>query len=302
MKGAIIGDIIGSTYEFNPTKEYNFQLLNKGMTFTDDTVTTFAIIDSILNNTPFEKSLHSWCNRYPQRGYGLRFSQWLASDNPQPYNSFGNGSAMRVCPIGFVYPSKVQVLNVSKESAEITHNHAEGIKGAQAVALAIHLACQGLDKAVIKKELENEFGYNLSIPYKQIQPDYKFDETCQGSVPESLMAFFESTDFESAIRLAISLGGDADTQACIVGGIAEAYYKYIPQSLIDVCLPLLTDEMKVLLKRFYYKYKIEKSSLADRMEDEGFGTLEKVEGMEKPEFIVEYISEEEYKKRMKNKD
>lgn len=271
MIGSIIGDIIGSTYEFNPTKDYNFQLFTKEMTFTDDSVLTFAVIESLLDKTLFDKSIHKWGNRYPGRGYGLRFSLWLASDNPQPYNSFGNGSAMRVSPVGLVFPSKVQVLKYAKLSAEATHNHPEGIKGAQAVALAIHLACQGVDKKVIKAEIETEFGYDVSKTYQQIQPDYKFDETCQGSVPESLIAFFESTDFESAIRLAVSLGGDADTQACIVGGIAEAYYKEIPQDITDKCMSLLTPEMKKLLKRLYKDYTIKKSTLGDRMESEGFG-------------------------------
>jgi ADP-ribosylglycohydrolase len=273
MIGSILGDIIGSTYEFNPSKDYNFQLFTKEMTFTDDSVLTFAVIESLLDKIPFDKTIHKWGNEYPGRGYGLRFSQWLASENPQPYNSFGNGSAMRVSPVGLVLPSRAQVLNYAKLSAEVTHNHPEGIKGAQAVALAIHLACQGLDKKVIKEEIENEFGYNVSKSYQQIQLVYEFDETCQGSVPESLIAFFESTDFESAIRLAVSLGGDADTQACIVGGIAEAYYKEIPKDITDKCMSLLTPEMKKLLKRLYKDYKLNKSTLADRMESEGFGNI-----------------------------
>jgi ADP-ribosylglycohydrolase len=273
MIGSIIGDIIGSTYEFNQTKEYNFKLFTKEMTYTDDSVLTFAVIDSLLNKVPFDKSIHKWGNDYPDRGYGLRFSQWLADNNPQPYNSFGNGSAMRVSPIGLIFPSKVQVLKYAKLSAEVTHNHIEGIKGAQAVALAIHMACQGFDKSEIKKEIEEEIGYDLSKTYKRVHKDYIFDETCQGSVPESLIAFFESTNFESAIRFAVSLGGDADTQACIVGGIAEAYYKEIPQDFIDKCLPLLTDKMRSLLKQLYKDYKLEKSTLADRMESEGFGNI-----------------------------
>jgi len=140
MLGSIIGDIIGSTYEFNPTKDYNFQLFTKEMTFTDDTVLTCAVIESLLSKIPFNKTIHTWGNKYPGRGYGGRFSQWLASDNPQPYNSFGNGSAMRVSPVGLVFPAKKQVLANAKASAEVTHNHPEGIQGAQAVALAIHMS------------------------------------------------------------------------------------------------------------------------------------------------------------------
>jgi ADP-ribosylglycohydrolase len=273
MLGSIIGDIIGSTYEFNSTKDYNFKLFTKEMTFTDDSVLTFAVIDSLLKNKAFDKSIHKWGNDFPGRGYGLSFSQWLADSNPQPYNSFGNGSAMRVSPVGLIMPTRKQVLDYAKLSAEITHNHIEGIRGAQAVALAIHMACQGFDKSAIKEEIEEKIGYDLSKTYKQIHNTYEFDETCQGSVPEALIAFLESTDFESAIRLAISLGGDADTQACIVGGIAEAYYKEIPPRFTDECLPLLTKEMRLLLKQLYKDYKLQKSTLADRMESEGFGEI-----------------------------
>ncbi len=299
MTGSVIGDIIGSTYEFNPTKDYHFQLFTKEMTYTDDSVLTFAVIDSLLNKNPFDKSIHKWGNDYPGRGYGYRFSQWLADRNPKPYNSFGNGSAMRVSPVGLVLPSKIQVLKFAELSAEVTHNHTEGIKGARAVALAVHLACQGLDKSDMKKEIERETGYDLSKTYQQIHSDYAFNETCQGSVPEALTAFFESTDFESAIRLAIALGGDADTQACIAGGIAEAYYKEIPQVFIDKCLPLLTEEMRTLLKRLYKDYKLEKSPLADRMESEGFGTFTPIDGMDVT-YEEEIISEEEHKRRRKN--
>lgn len=273
MIGAIIGDIIGSTYEFNPTKDYNFELFTKGMTFTDDSVLTIAIADSILKEKAFDKTVHEWGNKYPGRGYGLRFSQWLATSKPKSYDSYGNGSAMRVSPIGLVFPSRHKVLQYAKASAIITHNHIEGIKGAQAVALAIHMACQGFDKKIIKTEIESTFGYELSKSYKQIHKDYQFDETCHGTVPEALIAFFESTDFESAIRLAVSLGGDADTQACIVGGIAEAYYKLIPNNFKENCLPLLTDEMRLVVLKLHRKYPLEKSTLADRMESEGFGTF-----------------------------
>lgn len=254
MKGAIIGDIIGSVYEFAGIKDYNFELFPKNMAFTDDTVLTIAIANSILHNIPFDKSLHSFGNRYQGRGYGFRFSQWLASPNPKPYNSFGNGSAMRVCPIGLAFTSKYEVLKYAKLSAEVTHNHIEGIKGAQAVALAVHLAIQGNDKKVIKSEVEELTGYNLSRSYEQIQNTYRFNETCQGSVPEAMIAFFESSDFESAIRLAVSLGGDADIQACIVGGIAEAYYKVIPERFINKCLPLLTNELRNILREIYEKF------------------------------------------------
>lgn len=256
MKGSIVGDIVGSAYEFNSTKDYNFELFTKQMDFTDDSVLTCAVIDSILNYIPFDEAIYSWGNRYPGRGYGGRFNQWLSENNPKPYNSYGNGSAMRVSPIGFIFESMDQVLDYAKRSAEVTHNHIEGIKGAQAVALAIHLAKKGSDKSKIKREIESTFGYNLSVSYYKIHSEHRFDETCQGSVPESFIAFFESTDFESAIRLAVSLGGDADTQACIAGGIAEAYYKKIPQKFIDHCLSMLPMEMTILLERLYEEHSL----------------------------------------------
>ena len=271
MKGAIIGDIIGSTYEFNPTKDYNFELFAKGMTFTDDTVLTIAVTDSILNNITYDKTIYDWGNRYTGRGYGFRFSKWLANPNPQPYNSFGNGSAMRVSPVGLAYPTISKVLKHAELSAVCSHNHPEGIKGAQAVALAIHLACQGHDKTTIKLEIEERIGYDLSESYQSIHDRYDFDETCQGSVPEALIAFFESTDFESAIRLTVSLGGDADTQAAMAGAIAEAYYKEIPEKFIQTCMPRLTEEMSTLLDKLYKKYPLKKSTLVDRMEMEGIG-------------------------------
>ncbi|MFO7828911.1 MAG: ADP-ribosylglycohydrolase family protein [Bacteroidales bacterium] len=251
MIGAIIGDIIGSTYEGNPTKNYNFELFTPGMVFTDDTVLTIAVADALLHKKPFDKTIHEWGNKYPNSGYGFNFSLWLADSNPQPYNSFGNGSAMRVSPVGFFFNSEQEVLQFAKRSAEVTHNHPEGIKGAQAVALAIFLAKTGKKKEIIKSVIVEKFNYDLNRKYQDIKKTYSFDVSCQGSVPEALVAFLESTDFESAIRLAIALGGDADTQACIAGGIAEAYYKSIPKKFTDHCLPLLTDEMHTVINKLY---------------------------------------------------
>ncbi|MFO7844069.1 MAG: ADP-ribosylglycohydrolase family protein [Bacteroidales bacterium] len=251
MVGAIIGDIIGSTYEGNATKNYNFELFTPGMTFTDDTVLTIAVADALLHKKPFDKTIHEWGNKYPNSGYGFNFSIWLSRSDLKPYNSFGNGSAMRVSPVGFFFNTENEVLEFAKRSAEVTHNHPEGIKGARAVALAVFLAKTGQNKETIKSVIAEKFDYDLTSKYKDIKESYSFDVTCQGSVPEAFIAFFESSDFESAIRLAISLGGDADTQACIAGAIAEAYYQSIPKKFIDKCLPLLTEEMQAVLNLLY---------------------------------------------------
>lgn len=255
MIGSIIGDIIGSTYEGNPTKNYNFELFTPGMTFTDDSVLTIAVADALLHQKPFDKTIHQWGNKYPNSGYGFNFSLWLSDSDPQPYNSYGNGSAMRVSPVGLFCSSQQQVLKYAKLSAEATHNHPEGIKGAQAVALAGYLARTGHKIETIRTDIEKLTGYDLSKKYSEIKKSYTFNITCQGSVPEALIAFLESTDFESSIRLAISLGGDADTQACIAGGIAEAYYKSIPKKFTNRCLPLLTDEMTSIIEKLYQNIK-----------------------------------------------
>lgn len=254
MIGAIIGDIIGSVYEFNPTKNLNFQAFKDGSKFTDDTVLTIAIADAIINNKSFKDSVYEWARKYPKSGYGRKFWDWMTSKNPQPYNSLGNGSAMRVSPVAFTNLNLQEKLELAKQSAIITHNHPEGIKGAQAITMAIHMALMGEDKKQIKKEIEKHYHYDLSRDYHLIEGNYKYDITCPGSVPEALIAFFESSDYESAIRLAVSLGGDADTQACMVGGIAEAYYKDIPKSFILKALEFLPDDMKALVKQYYERY------------------------------------------------
>lgn len=225
---AIAGDIIGSTYEWKPTrtKDYNFPLLNAEQTFTDDTVHTLAVADWLLNTDRSHKALTEkivdWSSRY-NVGYGHMFRKWLNSDNHDPYGSFGNGSAMRVSPVAWVATSEEECLELAKKSAEVTHNHPEGIKGAQAVALAIWMNRQKkYNKEDIKNRIMELFGYNLNIPYDDIKPDYKFDSTCQGSVPESIICWLESTDYEDCIRKAVSMGGDADTMACIAGSICGA--------------------------------------------------------------------------------
>jgi ADP-ribosyl-[dinitrogen reductase] hydrolase len=251
MLGAIIGDIIGSAYEFHPTKSLDFPLFTNRSIFTDDTVLTTATAIWILEGKDYVQTLKDFTRRYPKRGYGSNYFQWAHSTNNEPCNSFGNRSAMRVSPVGFACSTLAEVLTKAKESAVATHNHPEGIKGAQAVALAIFLARQGKTKTEIKTRIEKEFGYDLSRIYQDIQPDYSFDVSCQGSVPEAIIAFLASDDFEDAIRKAIALGGDADTQACIAGGIAEAYYKGIPGKLKEEALNRLPQEFIIILNRFY---------------------------------------------------
>jgi ADP-ribosyl-[dinitrogen reductase] hydrolase len=254
MLGAIIGDVIGSVYEFHSTKALDFPLFTDKSTFTDDTVLTIAVASCLLDNKDFIKTLKDFTFRYPNRGYGSKYYSWVQSDDTQPYNSFGNGSAMRVSPVGFAFSTREEVLSEAKKSALVTHNHPEGIKGAQAVALAIFLARQGASKYEIKTQIESDFGYDLQRDYWEIQPDYDFDVTCQGSVPEALIAFLASDNFEDAIRKAVALGGDADTQACIAGGVAEAFYKEIPARMVTQTADLLPQEFIEIIERFYQKF------------------------------------------------
>lgn len=232
--GAIAGDVIGSVYEFNNTRTTDFPLFKRETTFTDDTVMTIAIADAILHNKDFAQTILDYGKRYPNRGYGTSFFKWLAHDTPAPpYNSWGNGSAMRVSAVGFAYNDLDTVLKKAEKTAVVTHNHPEGIKGAQATAAAIFLARTGKNKAEIKAYIEQKFGYDLDFTLDEIRPTFPFDENCQGTVPQSIVAFLESTDYDSAIRLAISLGGDSDTIACITGGIAIAFYKEMSQVIVD---------------------------------------------------------------------
>ena len=192
----------------------------------------------------------TWGNRYPRMSCGWKFRQWLQSDSLEPYNSYGNGSAMRVSPIGWVCETLEETLAEAKRSAEVTHNHPEGIKGAQSVAAAMFLARNGKSKQEIKEYIETTFGYDLNRTTDQIRPDYKFDETCMGTVPEAIICFLESNDYVHAIQLAISIGGDTDTIACITGGIAEAFYRNIPDELIRFAESKLTNEMKQVIVAF----------------------------------------------------
>lgn len=256
MIGAIIGDIVGSVHERVHLKRMDFPLFVQNSRFTDDTVMTLAVAEAIMNQEPFAPVLHRWGRKYPDRGYGKMFRKWLKSDDLKAYNSYGNGSAMRVTPIGYAYERPDQVMQEAKTSAKATHDHPEGIKGAQAVALCVLLARKGQTKESIRDSIEGLFGYDLSRTIQEIRPKYKFDATCQGSVPESIIAFLDSKDVEHAIRLGISLGGDADTIACIAGGIAQAFYKEVPKDLSDKARELLSEEALEVLDKFCKKYDV----------------------------------------------
>ncbi len=237
MLGAIIGDIIGSPYEWHNIKTKEFRLFRRRSRFTDDSVMTIAVAEALLiakNRGLLEDeaavkellidAMHKWGNEYPNAGYGGSFIRWLALDSAEPYNSWGNGSAMRVSPAGWMADDLEGTRRLARWTAEVTHNHPEGVKGAESVASAIFLARTGCSKAEIKGYIETEFGYDLDRTCDEIRPDYEFDVSCQGSVPESIIAFLEGEDFEDVIRNAVSLGGDSDTIAAMAGSIAEAFY------------------------------------------------------------------------------
>jgi len=255
MIGAIIGDIVGSVYEGNPLKTTTFPLFDMKAGYTDDTVLTVAVAYSILEGVEYATCLKHFGRKYTA-GYGANFYNWLHSSDSAPYNSWGNGSAMRVSPIGFAFDSVDEVLNEARKSAEATHNHKEGIKGAQATALAIYLARINQSKEHIKHEIIDRFTYDLDRTLDEIRPAYYFKISCQESVPESILAFTESENFEEAVRNAISLGGDADTMACIAGGIAQAFYKEIPAGIIAVAKSRLPKEFIEIINKFNDKYNI----------------------------------------------
>lgn len=241
MLGAIFGDIAGSIYEFNNIKTTEFNLLGRGTNYTDDSILTIAVADWLLNDTLSKDRLAYTICQYvkkypnPMGSYGTRFIQWVHGDISKPYNSWGNGSAMRVSSVGWAFDTLEETEEVAKITAEITHNHPEGIRGAQAIAAAIFLARTLATKKEIRTYIESTYGYNLSRTCDEIRLTYSFNESCQGTVPQAIIAFLDSVDFESAIRLAVSLGGDSDTLACITGGIAEAFYgmnNNLPESTI----------------------------------------------------------------------
>ena len=261
MLGAIIGDIVGSIYEFNNHRSKEFDIYTTSMDFTDDTVMTAAVAEWLMltdrSMAKLEDTMVYWGKQYGGAGYGGMFYCWLFSpralgygDKRVPYNSFGNGSAMRVSAVGWMFDTLEDTEEWAKRSAEITHNHPEGIKGAQATAAAIFMARTGATKEQIKAYVEQKYGYDLSCTCDEIRPVYRFNETCQGTVPEAIVAFLESTDFEDAIRTAVSLDGDSDTLACITGGIAEAYYREIPGWMVKGVWGKLDEDLRNVVCNF----------------------------------------------------
>ena len=257
MTGAIIGDIVGSRFEFNSHKpDYDFDLFTNENVYTDDTVLTVAVADKILNNGSYVKNLKQFSKKYPKAGYGRYFSRWVLSESNEPYNSYGNGSAMRVSPVGWAYNTIDEVFEEAKKSAEVTHNHKEGIKGAQAVAVSIYLARIGKSKDEIKQFIEETFRYKLNYKIEELRKKYIFDESCQGTVPQSISVFLQSSDFEDAIRNAIYIGGDSDTIGAIVGSIAHAFYKDIPEEIKKETFERLPTHLLLIVKEFCEKYNV----------------------------------------------
>ena len=262
MYGAILGDIIGSPYEFdvNNIKTKDFPLFSARSNFTDDTVMTIAVAEALMDGLDDRvrddevlkdyiiEAMKSWGHKYPNYGYGVRFMTWL-TDGVEPYNSFGNGSAMRVAAAGWLYDTMPLTRYVAMLTSEVTHNHPEGIKGAEATAAAIFLARKGESKQTIKDYIINEFGYDLSRSCNDIRPTYRHVESCQETVPEAITAFLEGNSFEDVIRNAVSLGGDSDTLTCIAGSIAEAYFG-VPENLKAECSYRIPEEMRAVLRRF----------------------------------------------------
>ena len=258
MYGAILGDIIGSPYEFDRGgKTKDFPLFCRESEFTDDTVMTLAVAEAFLDaaedanalRSRLVQSMQKWGHRYPHAGYGVRFSIWLGKPNPLPYNSFGNGSAMRVSPVAWLFDDLPTVRRMAALSAEVTHNHPEGIKGAEATAAVIFLGRTGHSKAQIKAYVETEFGYDLSRTCDEIRPGYHHVESCQETVPEAITAFLEGEDFEDVIRTAVSLGGDCDTLTAIAGSMAEGFYG-VPEDLKAACRARLPENLLQVLDRF----------------------------------------------------
>ena len=263
MFGAILGDIIGEPYEFDRSpKTKDFPLFCKEPRFTDDTVMTIAVCDGILKagldadentmKTAMITSMQLWGHKYPNAGYGRKFYVWLASEDTKPYGSYGNGSAMRVSSVGWLFDSLERTREVARWSAEVTHNHPEGIKGAEAIASVIWMARNGKPKAEIKNYIEKEFSYDLSRTCDEIRPTYRHEESCQGTCPEAITAFLEGEDFEDVIRTAVSLGGDCDTLTDIAAGMGEAFFG-LPEQFREKAYALTTDPMHGVMKAFEKK-------------------------------------------------
>lgn len=254
LLGAVSGDVIGSVYEFRRQKEYDFPLFSAESKITDDSVLTIAVADAILHNRSYFNAIRQYAHTYPDSGYGGFFRKWMYSGDPRPYHSFGNGSAMRVSAVGWAFESVERVLLEAERSSAVTHNHPEGIKGAQATALCVLLARNGISREAIRQEIVARFGYDLDRTVDQIRLTYEFTEACQETVPEAIVAFLESRDYEDAVRKAISLGGDADTLAAITGAIAEAYYCGVPAEITAEVRKRVPADLWSMIEKFSDRY------------------------------------------------
>lgn len=254
MLGAIAGDIIGSVFEAVNVKSKDFPLFSPQSSFTDDTVLTVAVADSLLSGRVLVDNLRDFCLEFDDVGYGPSFTRWAVAGGREPYGSWGNGAAMRVSPVAYAFGTLEAVVGNAGRSAAITHDHPDGIRGAQAVAASVFLARKGAGKAAIAQAVTHQFGYDLSQPLDAIRPRYGFDVSASGSVPQAITAFLESTDFEDAVRNAVSLGGDSDTIACIAGAIAEAYYGGVPPTITREVHARLHPRLAVVVTRFYEQF------------------------------------------------
>lgn len=254
MLGAIIGDIVGSRFEFNNTNSTDFELFTDECSYTDDTICTVAIADAILNKKSYKDSLLEWCRKYPnpKGAYGASFARWIHEKDPQPYNSYGNGSAMRVSPVGWAFDGYQNILSQAQLSALPSHNHTGGIFGAQCVAALIYKLRTGEMYKTGVKEYIAGYGYQINS-VKSIRIHNNFNETCHVTVPQAISCFLEANDFVETIRLAVSIGGDSDTIAAIAGSIAESYYT-IPPEIWEITFDYLPDDIKSVIERFYMKY------------------------------------------------
>ena len=264
MLGAIIGDIVGSIYEFDNIKTKDFEFFDRECFFTDDTVMSVAVGEALLDMHPTDKedeieaklvtSMKKWGREYPDAGYGGHFSYWLRTDDTQPYNSYGNGSAMRVAAAGWLYDDMFTTRYMARLTSAVTHNHPEGIKEAEATAAAIFLARNGASKQEIREYIQKEFSYALNFTCDEIRPTYYFNETCMDTVPQSIVAFLDGESFEDVIRTGVSIGGDTDTLCAIAGSVAEAYYG-IPKDIGETAKSFLTEDLLEVVEKFYNKLR-----------------------------------------------
>jgi ADP-ribosylglycohydrolase len=254
--GAIAGDVIGSVHEFGPQLAEDFTLFAADSGPTDDSVLTVAVAQAILDREHYATAIRAWARRYPDGNYGVRFVRWMLSDDSGPYQSYGNGSAMRVSPAGWIHDTLEATLAEARRTAEVTHDHPEGIRGAEATAGAIFIARTGGSRSAVRDLVHGRFGYDTTLTMERMRAEARMDETCQGTVPQALSIALMSTSVEDAIQKAVSLGGDADTLGCIAGSVAEAIHGGVPRALAERVLAHLDPEMRSVTERFVRRYGV----------------------------------------------